>query len=163
MIYNNVSLSKRSSLLFVAAVLATSAATAAGTHGGGHNESPIGEPGVASKASRTIQVDAADSMRFTPALVDVKKGETVRFVVTNSGKVPHEFSLGTEKELKEHYEVMKKFPGMEHDEANKISLKPGQKGEVIWRFTKGGVVDFACLHPGHYDAGMKGQIKVTTK
>ena len=110
-----------------------------------------------------VQVDAADSMRFTPALVDVKKGETVRFVVTNSGKVPHEFSLGTEKELKEHYEVMKKFPGMEHDEANKISLKPGQKGEVIWRFTKGGVVDFACLHPGHYDAGMKGQIKVTTK
>jgi uncharacterized cupredoxin-like copper-binding protein len=95
--------------------------------------------------------------------VDVKKGETVRFVITNSGKVPHEFSLGTEKELKEHYEVMKKFPGMEHDEANKIYLKPGQKGEVIWRFTKGGVVDFACLHPGHYDAGMKGQIKVTTK
>ena len=66
MIYNNVSLSKRSSLLFVAAVLATSAATAAGTHGGGHNESPIGEPGVASKASRTIQVDAADNMRFPP-------------------------------------------------------------------------------------------------
>jgi uncharacterized cupredoxin-like copper-binding protein len=58
--------------------------------------------------------------------------------------VPHEFSLGTEKELKEHYEVMKKFPNMEHEEANKISLKPGKQGEVIWRFTKAGAVNFAC-------------------
>lgn len=163
MTFNHSFLAKRSSLLFVAAVLAASAASAAGLHAGGHDESPIGEPGIASKASRTIQVDAADSMRFTPALVTVKRGETVRFVVTNSGKVPHEFSLGTEKELNEHYEEMKKFPGMEHDEANKISLKPGQKGEVIWRFTKDGVVNFACLHPGHYTAGMKGQIKVSNK
>lgn len=163
MTFATTHLSKRSSFVLVAALLAASAVTAAGKHGGGHDESSVGEPGVAAKASRTIQVDAADSMRFTPALVTVKKGETVRFVVTNSGKVPHEFSLGTEKELKEHYEAMKKFPGMEHDEANKISLKPGQKGEVIWRFTKGGVVDFACLHPGHYDAGMKGQVKVANQ
>lgn len=155
--------SKRSSLLFVAALLAASAATAAGKHAGGHGESPIGEPGVASKATRTIQVDAADSMRFTPALVAVKKGETVRFVVTNSGKVPHEFSLGTEQELKEHYEVMKKFPGMEHDEANKISLKPGQKGEVNNTTFGETPDDFAFLHPGHYDAGMKGQIKVANQ
>ena len=153
----------RAGFVFAAAALAASAAFAGGTHGGGHDESPIGEPGVAANVTRTIEVDAADSMRFTPSNVSVKKGETIRFVIKNSGKVPHEFSLGTEKELKEHYEVMKKFPGMEHDEANKISLKPGQKGEVIWRFTKGGVVYFACLHPGHYDAGMKGQIKVTTK
>ncbi|MGC4366753.1 cupredoxin domain-containing protein [Hydrogenophaga sp. R2] len=161
--FSSLHISKRASFFVAAASLAASAATAAGKHSGGHDESPIGEPGVAAKVSRTIQVDAADSMRFTPALVTVKKGETIRFVVSNSGKVPHEFSLGTEKELKEHYEVMKKFPGMEHDEPNKISLKPGQKGEVIWRFTKGGVVDFACLHPGHYDAGMKGQVKVANQ
>ncbi len=163
MTFAQASFTKRSGLLFAATLLAASAATAAGIHGGGHDESPIGEAGVAGKVSRTIQVDAADSMRFTPSLVAVKKGETIRFVVTNSGKVPHEFGLGTEKELKEHYEVMKKNPGMEHEEANKISLKPGKTGEVIWRFTKGGVVDFACLHPGHYEAGMKGQISVTNK
>ncbi len=163
MTFSKFQTSKHTSLFFVAALLATSAATAAGKHSGGHEESAIGKPGVAAKASRTIQVDAADSMRFTPALVTVKKGETVRFVVTNSGKVPHEFSLGTEKELKEHLEVMKKFPGMEHDEANKVSLKPGQKGEVVWQFTKAGVVDFACLNPGHYEAGMKGQVKVAHK
>lgn len=102
-------------------------------------------------------------MRFTPSDVTVKKGETIRFVIKNSGQVPHEFSLGTEQELKEHYEEMKKFPGMEHEEANKISLKPGQQGEVIWRFTKAGVVHFACLHVGHYEAGMKGQVKVSAR
>ena len=120
----------------------------------------IGRAGV---GVDTIDVDAADSMRFTPSNVSVKKGETIRFVIKNSGKVPHEFSLGTEKELKEHYEVMKKFPTMEHEEANKISLKPGKQGEVIWRFTKPGVVNFACLHVGHYEAGMKGQVKVAAK
>ncbi len=123
----------------------------------------IGEPGVAAKVTRTIQVDAADNMRFTPESVSVKKGETIRFVIKNSGKIQHEFSLGTEKDLKEHYEMMKKFPEMEHEEPNQVSLKPGQQGEVIWRFTKAGVVNFACLHVGHYEAGMKGEVKVAAR
>jgi uncharacterized cupredoxin-like copper-binding protein len=154
----------RAGFVFAAAALAASAALAGGTHGGGHHdESPIGQPGVAKNVTRTIEVDAADSMRFTPSNLTVKKGETIRFVIKNSGKVPHEFSLGTEKELMEHYEVMKKFPNMEHEEANKISLKPGKQGEVIWRFTKAGVVNFACLNVGHYEAGMKGQVNVVAK
>jgi uncharacterized cupredoxin-like copper-binding protein len=154
----------RAGFVFAAAALAASAALAGGTHGGGHHdESPIGQPGVAKNVTRTIEVDAADSMRFTPSNLTVKKGETIRFVIKNSGKVPHEFSLGTEKELMEHYEVMKKFPNMEHEEANKISLKPGKQGEVIWRFTKAGVVNFACLNVGHYEAGMKGQVNVAAK
>ena len=153
----------RASIVFTAVALTTNVAVASGNHAGGHSDSPIGQPGVAANVTRTIEVDAADSMRFTPSDVSVKKGETIRFVVKNSGKVPHEFSLGTEKELKEHYEVMKRFPNMEHEEANKISLKPGKQGEVIWRFTNPGVVNFACLHVGHYDAGMKGQVKVVTK
>lgn len=161
--FDKFNIASRSSFVFAAAALAASAALAAGTHGGGHDEPSIGEPGVVANVSRTIEVDAADSMRFTPSNVSVKKGETIRFVIKNSGKVPHEFSLGTEKELKEHYEVMKKFPNMEHEEANKVSLKPGKQGEVIWHFTKPGVVNFACLHVGHYDAGMKGQVKVAAK
>ncbi len=162
--FNKFNIVSRASCVFAAAALAASAALAGGTHGGGHHdESPIGQPGVAANVSRTIEVDAADSMRFTPSNLSVKKGETIRFVIKNSGKVPHEFSLGTEKELMEHYEVMKKFPNMEHEEANKISLKPGKQGEVIWRFTKAGVVNFACLHVGHYEAGMKGQVNVAAK
>jgi uncharacterized cupredoxin-like copper-binding protein len=155
---------KSSSLFLASLVLVTSTAFAGGKHAGGHHgESSTGEPGIASKVTRTIHVDAADNMRFTPGDVTVKKGETIRFVIKNSGKVPHEFSLGTEQELKAHYEEMKKFPGMEHDEPNKISLKPGQQGEVIWRFTQAGVVHFACLHVGHYEAGMKGEVKVAAR
>ena len=156
-------IASRAGFVFAAVALATSVAVAGGNHAGGHGGSPIGQPGVAATVTHTMEVDAADSMRFTPSDVSVKKGETIRFVIKNSGKVPHEFSLGTEKELKEHYEVMKKFPNMEHEEANKISLKPGKQGEVIWRFTKAGAVNFACLHVGHYDAGMKGQVKVAAK
>ncbi len=156
-------LSTRSALVFAAALAAASAASAAGNHGGGHHDSPIGKPGVAARVTRTVEVEMASGMRFKPSDIAVKKGETIRFVLKNTDTIKHEFSLGTQKELLEHYEVMKKFPDMEHDEPNKISLAPGKQGEVIWQFTKAGPVDFACLHVGHFDAGMKGQVKVATK
>jgi uncharacterized cupredoxin-like copper-binding protein len=150
---------------FIAACALLASATgsfAAGSHaeGHGHGTEAIGKPGVAAKVSRTVQVDMTDNMRFTPSTVTVRKGETVRFVVKNSGQLKHEFNLGTEKDLKEHYEMMKKFPEMEHDEPNIASVAPGKTGEVIWQFTKAGTVNFACLHPGHYEAGMKGAVKV---
>lgn len=154
----------RAGFVCAAAILVTSAAFAGGTHSGAHHEeSPIGKPGVAAKVTRTIQVDMGNGMRFKPSDIRVRQGETIRFVLKNTDSVKHEFSLGTPKELAEHYEVMKKFPDMEHDEPNKISLAPGQQGEVIWQFTKAGTVDFACLHVGHFDAGMKGQVKVAAK
>ncbi|CAN7232922.1 MULTISPECIES: cupredoxin domain-containing protein [unclassified Variovorax] len=142
--------------------LATTGVHASGTHAGGHHsEALIGKPGVVAKATRTVKVDMTDGMRFSPASIDVKQGETVRFVVTNSGKLKHELVLGTEKELKEHYEVMKKNPEMEHADPNMVTLAAGKTGEVVWQFTKAGKVDFACLQPGHYDAGMKGAVNVT--
>ena len=147
------------------ALALSSGALASGTHAGGHDagdgETAIGKPGVAAKVSRTVSVEMSDNMRFTPSEIKVKKGETIRFAVKNAGQVKHEFSLGTKKELAEHYELMKKFPDMEHDEPNKVSLAPGKQGEVVWQFTKSGNVDFACLHPGHYEAGMKGLVKVS--
>ncbi len=109
---------------------------------------------------RTVKVDMTDSMRFDPSSLAVRQGETIRFVVSNSGKLKHELVLGTEKELKEHYEAMKKNPEMEHADPNMVTLAPGKTGEVVWQFTKAGKVDFACLQPGHYDAGMKGAVNV---
>ncbi|PKO27950.1 MAG: hypothetical protein CVU36_18480 [Betaproteobacteria bacterium HGW-Betaproteobacteria-9] len=153
----------RAALFFASVALAAMAASAAGNHAGGHHDSPVGKPGVATKVSRTIQVDMINGMRFKPADIQVKQGETIRFVLKNTDSVKHEFSLGTQQELLEHYEVMKKFPDMEHDEPNKISLAPGKQGDVIWQFTKAGAVDFACLHVGHFDAGMKGQVKVAAR
>jgi uncharacterized cupredoxin-like copper-binding protein len=133
---------------------------AAGQHAGGHSESAIGKPGKAANVTRTVKIDMSDAMRFTPASINAKQGETIRFVVSNSGKVKHELVLGTEQELKEHYEVMKKFPEMEHDDPNMVTVVPGKTGEVIWMFSKAGKIDFACLQPGHYDAGMKGVVAV---
>ena len=149
-------------------VLALSgAAFASGNHAGGHGhgdeETAIGKPGVVSKVSRTIAIEMSDNMRYTPADIRVKQGETVRFMVKNNGQVKHEMSLGTEKELLEHLEVMRKFPDMEHDEPSKVTLAPGKQGEIVWQFTKAGSVNFACLMPGHYEGGMKGAIRVGKK
>ena len=157
---------KTFSTILVAASFAavSTGALASGSHGGGHSEeTAIGKAGVATKNTRTVTVEMADNMRYTPSEIQVKKGETVRFVVKNVGKVRHELSLGTEKELLEHLEQMKKNPGMEHDEPSKITLDAGKQGEIVWQFTKAGTVNFACLMPGHFEAGMKGQVKVGAK
>ena len=163
------------SLGLLAALTLSSAALAAGNHAGGHEHAPAGahdshahapedtaygKPGQAAEASRTVEVEMSDSMRFTPSDIRVKRGETIRFVLRNAGRLRHEFSLGSRQELEAHYEQMKQFPDMVHDEPNKISVEPGQTGEVIWQFTRTGRVDFACLQVGHYEAGMKGQVTV---
>ena len=127
---------------------------------GDEDHGAIGTPGQASKVTRTVAVDMTDAMRFNPASITARQGETIRFTVKNSGQLKHEFVLGTEKELKEHYELMKKFPEMEHSDPNMVTVAPGKTGEVVWQFTKAGKVDFACLQPGHYDAGMKGAVNV---
>ena len=140
------------------------AKTAAGqSHSAGHSHDDAGEigvPGEKAKVTRTVNVGMTDKMRFNPSSIFAKQGETIRFIVKNLGLVKHEFVLGTDKELKEHYELMKKFPEMEHSDPNMVTLAPGKTGEVIWQFTKAGKIDFACLQPGHYEAGMKGIVTV---
>ena len=136
-------------------------AMANGNHAGGHGGvEAIGKPGLAAQVTRTVNVDMTDDMRFHTSKIAVKQGETIRFVAKNSGQIKHEMVLGTAKELKDHYEVMKKNPEMEHADENMVTVAPGQSGEIIWQFTKPGKVDFACLQPGHFDAGMKGVVNV---
>ena len=153
------------------AVLAWTASTAF-AHGDTHmakkpaydaskvEERAFGREGDPKRVTRTIKLDMTDAFRFTPADVTVKRGETVKFVVANSGKVLHEMVLGTTEELKAHAELMKKFPDMEHADANMAHVKPGAKGEIVWQFTKAGEYQFACLIPGHYEAGMVGKVVV---
>jgi uncharacterized cupredoxin-like copper-binding protein len=102
-----------------------------------------------------------DTMRFVPATLRVKQGETIRLLVRNTGAVAHELVLGNIKDLQAHAKAMQKFPDMEHEEPNMLSLAPGAQGELLWHFTSAMTVDFACLRPGHYEAGMKGKINVT--
>lgn len=156
----------RSIALAAFAVLGATAGHAAGNHAGGHDhgshgqDQAIGQPGTASKATRTVQVDMDDNMRFTPARVEVRQNETIRFLVRNVGRIRHEMVLGTQEELRAHDELMKKHPGMEHEEPNQVTVAPGKTGEIVWQFSRPGEVQFACLEPGHYDAGMRGSVRV---
>jgi len=153
-------------LFFGAAfAFAVPAAIAGGTHAGGHDDewAGIGRPGDSGKFIRTVEIGAYDSMRFNHAHFAVKRGETVRIVVRNAGQLPHELVLGDEKSLREHAESMRKHPDMVHADPNQVGVAPGKTGELVWQFTKAGTVHFACLHPGHYEAGMKGSITVTAK
>lgn len=119
---------------------------------------PFGRPGDPRGASRTVTIRMSDSMRFSPDRVTVKRGETVRFVVRNDGKLLHEMVLGTARGLEEHAALMRKFPEMEHDEPYMVHVEPGKRGEIVWTFDKSGEIGFACLIPGHFEAGMTGKV-----
>ncbi len=131
-------------------------ADAGHAHGGG-----IGQPGDPKKPARTINMTMNDDMRFAPAKITVRPGETIRFVVKNIGAVKHEMVLGSKTDLAAHAQMMQKFPDMEHDDPGAISVAPGQTGTLVWTFpTAKGAYDFGCLVPGHFDAGMIGQVEV---
>jgi uncharacterized cupredoxin-like copper-binding protein len=122
-----------------------------------------GIAGDARAAKRTIEITMTDNMRFSPDRIEVKQGETVKFLVKNTGKQLHEMVIGTRKELDEHAALMAKFPNMEHDEPHQAHVAAGKSGALVWHFNRAGDFDFACLIPGHYQAGMVGQIKVVAR
>ena len=143
----------------------------------------IGEPAKASAATRSINVKLADSF-YEPKTLQVKAGETVRFVLTNTGELLHEFNLGTAEMHAEHQKQMlemaeaglltatdivtdhakmdhSKMGGkpMSHDDPNAVLLRPGEKKELVWKFTKAAELEFACNLPGHYESGMVGKVE----
>ncbi|MDY0106667.1 MAG: cupredoxin family protein [Giesbergeria sp.] len=109
---------------------------------------------------RTITLRMTDDMRFTPRHIEVQEGETVRLRVENRGQVLHEIVLGTRSTLEQHAEMMARFPGMEHEEPFMAHVRAGQRGDIVWQFNRPGRFDFACLIPGHFQAGMTGTITV---
>ncbi len=119
-----------------------------------------GIAGDTKAVKRTVEFRMTDNMRFTPDKLEVKRGETIKFVLRNDGAVMHEFVLGTKKELDEHAALMVRFPTMEHSEPYMAHVAPGKTGEIIWTFNRAGDFDFACLIAGHYSAGMVGKVKV---
>jgi uncharacterized cupredoxin-like copper-binding protein len=123
-------------------------------------EYAFGREGNPKNATRTVRIAMADTMRFTPSVLSIKRGTTVKFVVHNNGKLMHEMVIGRMKELKEHAEIMKKHPGMEHDEPHMTHVAPGKSGTIVWQFTKAGEFHFGCLEPGHLEAEMVGKIIV---
>ena len=151
------------------------ACTTAGAHGaGGHGarhaegrypvvQTEFGIAGLRRQVRRTVIIDVDDGMRFTPARVDVQEGDTIRFVLRNKEKMRHEWVLGTDAGLKQHAEAMRRHPGMDHDELHMVHLDPGQSDELVWTFNRAGRFGFACLIPGHHEAGMAGSVVVAPK
>jgi uncharacterized cupredoxin-like copper-binding protein len=150
---------------------------AAGAHAASGHEAHAGKgkmPAAAAKAQqqdwgiagnaravrRTITISMNDAMRFSPSSIQVKEGETVRFVVVNRGRQKHEMVIGTRKVLDAHAALMRRFPAMHEDEPDAVELAPGRRGSLVWTFNRPGEFAFACLIAGHYEAGMVGMIKV---
>jgi uncharacterized cupredoxin-like copper-binding protein len=130
---------------------------------GAHEHFAAGEPGDPKKPFRVVKVTMLEDgkkMLFEPAVVEVHVGEQVRFEIFNVGSWNHEFVLATQTANREHAELMKKFPDMEHDDPNALRLAPFASGAILWEFTKPGAFEYACLIPGHLEAGMRGQVIV---
>ena len=149
-----------------ALTLATGLALAApGELGHSHKSFAAGEPGDPKKpVARTIEVTMKETedakMLFEPNKVEIKRGEQVKFVLKNVGKVDHEFMLDSVQNNAKHKIQMEKNPDMEHDDPNGKRLAPSGSNEIVWRFTKPGTFEFACLIPGHYESGMHGTVVV---
>lgn len=171
-------------LILAAGVLAftTAAQAVEGPAGHSHNTSAIGEPAKATGTTRTVQVKLIDNA-FEPETIKIKAGETVRFVLTNAGQLLHEFNLGTAAMHAEHQKEMAMMvehgmitasgiddkmmkmghsgmPGhsMKHNDPNSVLVAPGERKELVWKFSKAVELEFACNIPGHYESGMVGKV-----
>lgn len=121
----------------------------------GSVKNTIGQPANPDEATKTINVELLDAMKFafSPAL-DIASGDIVRFVVVNTGQIRHEFSIGDAEEQKAHAQMMKNMPDMMHEDGNTVTVEPGETKEITWHFMGKEKVVFACNIPGHFEAGM---------
>jgi uncharacterized cupredoxin-like copper-binding protein len=139
-------------------------ATALADAGHSHDSRDYGEPGSPGRPAGVVEVIMKETedgrMLFVPETVVVKRGEQIRFSMRNHGESDHEFVLGTTEEIVAHAKEMEKNPDMEHDDPNSKRLSAKQNGDIVWKFTQAGTFEFACLIPGHMEAGMRGKIIV---
>ena len=140
----------------------------------------IGVKGNVANVDRVVTVLMYDNY-YEPNLIKVKKNETIKFLVQNKGELVHEFNIATkEMHLKHQPEMMKmveneillvdkidkqkmkemskKNPAMAHSHSNSVLLSPGEKGQIIWKFSNFVDIEAACNVPGHYDVGMIAKI-----
>jgi uncharacterized cupredoxin-like copper-binding protein len=133
-------------------------------HGQGHSQDFAagvpGDPGEAHRVVTIVMSEGPGTMTYNPERIEVRKGERIKLVLRNAGQLPHELVLDTPANNARHKAEMEKSPDMAHDEPNGRRLDPGQSAELLWRFTKAGTFEYACLIPGHYEAGMKGIVVV---
>ena len=140
----------------------------------------IGVKGKLSEVNRTIEIKMYDNY-FEPNEINVKKSETIKFIVYNYGELVHEFNIATkEMHLKHQPEMMKmiekgilqsnkidkkkmmelakKDHSLGHSHANSVLLEPSKSAELIWKFSSDIDIEAACNVPGHYESGMVSKI-----
>lgn len=107
---------------------------------------------------RTIEIEMRD-IAFSPNQIDVKAGETVRFIFTNAGTVTHDAFIGDEAAQEGHEMEMRDMVGMDGmdgmGDEDGIAVEPGESGEITHTFAEGGQIIIGCHEAGHYAAGMK--------
>ena len=123
-------------------------------------ETAFGHQGVTREVVRTVDITMSDQMRFSPDSIAVKQGETLRLSIHNPGKLAHEFVLGTRPDLAAHAQMMRDMPGLSPVDPGSIRVAPGTSTDLIWQFSKPGTFFYACLIPGHWEAGMQGTVTV---
>jgi uncharacterized cupredoxin-like copper-binding protein len=152
-------------LLALGAIGATFAVLETSDRASAHSDDAFaaGKPGDPKKPFRVVEIQMREgdgTMSYVPGRIEIKKGEQIKFVLKNAGALDHEFLLDSVEHNAKHKIVMQKNPEMEHDDPNGKRLKPGETAEILWRFSKAGTFEFACLIPGHYEAGMHGSVVV---
>jgi uncharacterized cupredoxin-like copper-binding protein len=150
--------------IFITLGIPSGGVVARSEHQHDHEAFAAGDPGDPSKPARVVEVTMLDTddgkMLFTPNTLTVDPGEQIRFQIHNKGRTVHEFMLDSLQHNARHKLAMQKNPEMQHDDPNGKTIDPGQSAEILWRFSKPGTFEFACLIPGHYEAGMHGSIAV---
>ena len=141
----------------------------------------IGEKGDPNKVDKVIKIKMYDNY-FEPSEINIKKNQTIRFIIHNHGEFVHEFNIATKEMHLKHqpemikmveYEILladkidkikmkeisKKDHSMSHSHTNSVLLEPNKSGEIIWKFNTDSKLEAACNVPGHYESGMIAKIK----
>ena len=142
----------------------------------------IGVKGQEENIDRVIKVSMYDNY-YQPNNFKIKKNETIKFIVENKGSLVHEFNIATKEmhlkhqpemlmmveheilladkiDKKKMMEMSKKNPAMAHSHSNSVLLSPGEKAELVWKFSNTVDIEAACNVPGHYDVGMVAKIDI---
>lgn len=149
------------SLVIVGSLMAWDIFQDASNNSFSHNHEPVSTAQAKTSASREIQIEMNDAMRFVPDQFSALPGESIRLIVSNRGQLVHELVIGSTAELLAHAQEMKKSRDHLHPHGNAVSLKPGEKKALVWTFKEQGDYSFACFEPGHFEAGMRGSVRVT--
>ncbi|MDE1239459.1 copper-resistant cuproprotein CopI [Vibrio aestuarianus] len=122
--------------------------------------SEVGMPAKGAKPDKVVHVLLSDDMTITfKKAVKIEPNDVVQFVVMNTGKIEHEFSIGSAAEQLKHREMMRQMDGKTHHSENVVLVEPGKAKQLLWHFHGDKNIEFACNIPGHAEAGMVKKIQ----